>query len=79
METEFRIGDRVRVKDPSGYKAEFKAKYTNREGVIESVGDGVAHMGQWKGYAWIRWLKKGNRGKEFKSWLQFRNIEKVEG
>lgn len=69
---DIKVGDTVRVKDPSHYLSAFAKKVTDRDGVIEEVGPDK--HGYRAGYVKVRFLKRNGRGKEFTEWLSIRDL-----
>lgn len=59
-----KVGDIVRITNPEFYKVAFANKIKDRDGVVEWIGPDI--HGQFKGQAWIRFLKRNGRGKEFR-------------
>jgi hypothetical protein len=72
---EFKVGDKVRVIDPDSYLQEWANKFRNREGIVEKLG-GTTSM-NWKGYVFVRFLKRNGRGQEFTRWMPSRSVELI--
>lgn len=70
------VGNIVRVKEPDGYLAAFANKIRDRNAVVEWIGPD--QHGQFKGMAWIRFLKRNGRGKEFRERMEVRSLEVVQ-
>jgi hypothetical protein len=71
---EIKVGDTVRVKDTGKFIAAFERKVMERDGIVEWVGPD--QHGQFKGMAWVRFLKRNGRGKEFRERMCLRELVK---
>lgn len=61
--TMFVIGQRVRVSNPDGFVSYFANRVRNRIGIVEDV---FTPLGKYsRPRVKVRFLKRGNRGKEF--------------
>lgn len=74
--TEIKAGDIVRIKQPESYLSEFARKIRDRDAVVEWVG--TDEPGGYKGRAKVRFLKRGNRGKEFSEILRVNDLTLAE-
>lgn len=72
MSNEIKVGDVVRVKDPSGFVSAFAKKVADRDAIVERVGPDK--HGQFKGFAFVRFLRRNGRGKEFTQRLALRDL-----
>lgn len=74
-QVEIKVGDMVRVAEPDRFLVAFANKIRDRDAVVEWVGPD--QWGQFKGKAWVRFMKRGRRGKEFRERMDLIDLKVI--